>query len=335
MSNKKDLYLDNSLISSYQGNTLFNDIYLEHNSLPEINFEDIDTESEFLGKTISFPLIINAMTGGTERGMFINEILVSIAKELNLPLSVGSQKEDIDSLDSNLFVGKIYDDIDNEVVLLSNLSARSSIEDIEKAMHDINSFGVSLYLNSAQEAISFDGNKNFSGVLDNIKNLSKFYSDKMIIKEKSMGMSKSTVQKLVNAGVKYIDVSGSGGTNFIEMENLRNYRNDFSELYSWGIPTAKAILNVREVSSEVKLIASGGIKTGLDIAKAFILGADYVGISGELLKYVLHGGYDQAKSYLVDLIYKTKVVMFLLGVKNIQELKSVEYKITGRLKEIL
>lgn len=335
MANKRDLYIDNSLITSHDGSTLLDDVYLEHNSLPEIGFDEITTKSEIFGKEIAFPLIINAMTGGTERGLAINEVLFALAKDMNLPISLGSQEDLPDPSDAGLFIGKIEDDIQREVVLLSNLSAKASMEDIESAMADINSNGVSLFLNTAQEAIAFDGDKNFKGLLDNISRLAEKYADEMIIKEKSMGMSQETIKKLIDAGVKYIDVSGTGGTNFIEIENLRNYRNDFSDLYSWGIPTAKSIINARAVSPDVKLIASGGIKTGLDIVKSLVLGADYVGVSGELLKYVLHGGFDQAKMYLTDLIYKTKIVMFLLGVKDIKELKNVEYKITGKLKEII
>ncbi|WP_282926615.1 type 2 isopentenyl-diphosphate Delta-isomerase [Helcococcus kunzii] len=335
MTNMRDLYIDNSLISSYQGDTLFDDVYIEHNSLPEINFEDIDTKSEIFGKEISFPLIINAMTGGTERGMEINSVLYTIAKELNLPLAVGSQEDSLDSKISELFIGHIDDDLEKDIVLISNLSAKAKPEEIDRAMKAIDAKGISLYLNAAQEAVSYDGDTKCKGVLENISKLTTKYSDNLLIKEKSMGMSEETIRKLIKAGVKYIDLSGAGGTNFIEMENLRNYRNDFSDLYSWGIPTAKAIINARNVDKDVKIIASGGIKTSLDIVKSFVLGADYVGISGEVLRYVLHGGYEQAKSYLNGLIYKTKVLMFLLGVTDIKELKNVEYKITGKLKEII
>ena len=335
MDNPKDLYLENSLISSFVGNPLFDDIYLEHNSLPEINFDEISTESEIFGKKISFPLIINAMVGGSEKGFDVNQTLFSLAMEFKLPFSVGAQDGNFDNEESKLYLERIDESEKSEVVVLSNLSAKSDEKSIENAMNLINSDGVTLYLNADQEIISSDGDTNFRNVLENIRKLSKTYSSKIIIKEKAMGMTKSTVDKLVDAGVKYIDVSGSGGTNFIEIENLRNYKEDFSDLYSWGIPTAKSIINARKSSQMLKIIASGGIKTGLDIAKALIIGADYVGVSGELLKYLLHGGYDQAKNYLEDLIYKTKVVMFLLGVKNIEELKNVDYKIVGRLKEIL
>lgn len=335
MDNSKDLYLDNSLISSFVGNPLFNDIYLEHNSLPEIDFNEINTESEIFGKKIAFPLIINAMVGGSERGFDVNQTLFSIAKEFNLPFSVGAQDGNIYNEQSKLYIDEVEHGQSYHGVVLSNLSVKSDLETVKKAIEVINSDGISLYLNSAQEIISSEGKPDFKNVLDNIRNLTKEYSSKIIIKEKCLGMSKQTVQSLVDAGVKYIDISGYGGTNFIEMENLRNYHEDFSDLYDWGIPTAKSIINARSSSDTVKIIASGGIKTGLDVVKSLVIGADYVGISGELLKYLLHGGYNQAKKYLEDLIYKTKVVMFLLGVKNINELKNVEYKITGRLREIL
>jgi len=148
-------------------------------------------------------------------------------------------------------------------------------------------------------------------------------------------MSEKTVEQLIDCGVKMIDVSGAGGSNLIEIEDLRNLDKDFSDLYSWGIPTAKSIINARKVSNDIKIIASGGIKTAMDIVKSIILGADYVAIGGELLKYLLHGGHEYAKVYMEELIYKVKVIMFLLGAKNIEDLRKVPYKLTGKLKEIV
>lgn len=335
MSRNKDLYVDNSLIGNYIGDPLFNDVYIENNSLPEIDFDEIDTSTTFMGKKISFPLIIPSITGGTERGLETNEVLLTIAEDLNLPLALGTQDENDDEEYKNLFMGYIDDDIKDDVFILSNFDSKSSIDFIDKSLEEIGSKGFYTYLNASQLAVSFDLDKNYRGVTDNIKNLASKYSDKMIVKERGMGMSKQTVQTLVDLGVKYIDIFGHGGTNFIELENLRNYRRDFSELYNFGIPTAKAILNAKSVEGDFKIIASGGIKTGLDVAKALILGADYVAIGGELVKYLLHGGFEQAKYFLEDTIYKTKIVMFLLGVKNIEELKRVEYKLTGKLKELM
>lgn len=334
MNFKKDLYIDNSLIGTFKGDTLLGDVYIEHNSFPEIDLDEIDTSVEFMGEKFSFPLIISAMIGGSERGLELNEILVSLAREFNIPIEIGSQQEFIeDEEQRKLFVS--FMENDKEAFLISNLSANTNKEEIDKAMRDINAKAISIYLNSSQEAVKYDGSKNFRNVLQNISNISKDFSDKLIVKEKTSGMSQATVKKLVDAGVKYIDVSGFGGTNFIEMENLRNFRNDFSDLFSWGIPTAKSILNARAADKDVKIIASGGIKTGLDVAKSLVIGADYVGIAAELLKYLLHGGHNQAKEYLEDLIYNTKVVMFLVGAKNIEELKKVDFKLTGKLRELV
>lgn len=336
MNNKKDLYIENSLISSFEGDALFGDIYLEHNSLPEIDFDSISTETEFMGKKISFPLLISSMLGGTERGLEINETLYTIAEELNLPISVGSQEDFIDNQEQEkYFLSNLNDDLESHTFVLSNLSAKTNLEDAKKSMEEIGASGLCLYLNSAQTVTAYDDKADFTGVLDNIGKLSNEFTGKLMVKEKSMGMSIATVKKLASVGVKYIDISGFGGTNFMELENLRNYRNDYSDLYEWGIPTAKAIINARQASSDVKIIASGGIKSGLDIVKSLVLGADYVAVAGELLKYTLHGGYSQAKAYLEDLIHKTKVVMFLLGVDKIEDLKNVDYKITGKLKDIL
>lgn len=331
-----DLYLENSLIGEYKGDNLFNDVYIEHNSLPEINFSDIDTKVQFMDKELSFPLIISSLTGGTENGLEINEVLSLIAKDLNIVFALGTKDENFENGQyEKMFLDNVDDDIKKDIIILPNFKSSAKKEYIDSTLKEFNSKGFYISLNCAQLAVSYDLDKNFKGVLENIKNLTNIYGDKVIVKEKSMGMSKSTVQKLVDAGVKYIDISGHGGSNFIELENFRNYRNDFSDLYNWGIPTAKSILNARSVNGDFKLIASGGIKTGLDIAKALILGADYVSVGGELLKYVIHGGYDHAKRYIEDLIYKTKIVMFLLGVDNIEKLKKVDYKIVGRLRELI
>lgn len=333
MDRKKDIYINNAIITNSNGDNLLSDIYIEHNSLPELKFEDIDTTSEIFGKNISFPLIISPMTGGTELGFEINEKLVQLSRHFNIPLTVGSQNENIESED----LSKLYVDgeASKDTIIISNMSANSKETDIYKSVKNINATALSLYLNTTQEAISFDRNKDFTNILSNIENINKKFGKNLIVKEKGSGMSKDTVKKLVNAGVKYIDISGFGGTNIVELENMKNYRNDFSELYGWGIPTAKSILNARSIDSDLKIIASGGIKSGLEIAKALIIGADYVSVAGELLKHLIHGGYEQAKNYLEQLIYNTKVVMFLLGVKNIEELKNVDYKVTGKLKEIL
>lgn len=334
--NKRDKRLDNALLTTYEGDTLLSCVYIEHNSLPELSIDQIDTSMTFFGKDIPFPIMINAMTGGTEQGVEINEALYNISKELGIPMEVGSQDVLMEDTDvAELFLGEIVEDEERKTVLLSNLNANSTVEEIKFAMDTIKADGIALHINAGQEIFSKDGITDFNGRYERIKNAAKIYSDRLIVKEVGSGMSKDTIKKLVDAGVKNIDISGSGGTNFIEIENLRNFDYDFSDLYEWGIPTAKSIINARSISQDINIIASGGIKTALDIVRALILGADIVGVSGEVLKYLIHGGYDYAKEYLTELMHKTKIVMLLLGAKNIDELKTVPYKITGKLKDII
>ena len=142
-------------------------------------------------------------------------------------------------------------------------------------------------------------------------------------------------KRLYDVGVRYVDISGFGGTNFMEIENLRNRNIDLGELYSWGIPTALSLIKCRELPEDLKIISSGGIRNATDIVKSIILGAELAGISGEILAYLVHGGYENAKNYLDGIVYKIKMIMLLLSKQNIEELRKTEYKIVGRLKELL
>ena len=180
-----------------------------------------------------------------------------------------------------------------------------------------------------------EGDRDFKGVIDNIEAIVKGIDKPVIVKEVGFGISKEAGQRLYDIGVRYIDISGFGGTNFMEIENLRNMNIDLTELYSWGLPSAYSLIKCREVADDLKLISSGGIKTALEVVKSVVLGAELAGISGEILAYLVHGGYENAKEYLDDLTYKIKMIMLLMGKKNIEELKKSDYKITGKLKELL
>ena len=180
-----------------------------------------------------------------------------------------------------------------------------------------------------------EGDRSFKGVSQKIESIVKEIDVPVIVKEVGFGISKDVAQRLCNVGVGYIDVAGYGGTNFIEIENLRNHSIDLTEFYDWGIPTAMALIECRSIDKDLYLISSGGVRNSMDIVKSIILGASITGISGELLAYLVHGGYENAEQYLKNLIYKIKVAMLLLGKKNLSELKDTDYRITGRLKDLL
>lgn len=334
--NRKKEHVENYLRSTYRGDTLLGDVFLYHNSLPELNLEDIDTKSIFLGKTIDYPIIINAMTGGSEFAQEINGQLSLLAKEFNIPMAVGSQTialcEDEDCRESFRIA---RENISEDGIVIANLSGQASLEDAKVALDIVKGDAIQLHLNPAQEVVMLEGDRDFTGILKNIEDIVKGVDKPVIVKEVGFGISKEVATKLYDVGVRNIDISGFGGTNFIEIENIRHNTMDFSELYSWGIPTALSLIKCRELPGDLNLIASGGIRDSIDIVRSLVIGGSMVGISGELLSYLLHGGYGNAKNYLENLIYKMKILMLLLGKENIEELRDVNYKITGQLKDLI
>ncbi len=329
---RKDEHIENYLKSEIITNTLLEDIYIEHNALSDMNMEEIDTSIEFLGRRISMPLMVNAMTGGGEAGSDINEDLSSICEAVGIPMASGSEAiaiKDEESRDSFTLLK------DKDIIKIGNLGSERSLEDFIFAKDLIDADIMQVHLNIAQELVMPEGDRDFRGLGENIRNLVEKLDTPIIVKETGSGISKSVASKLLDMGVGYIDVAGKGGTNFIEIEDLRDVETDFSEFYDWGIPTAKSIIDVRSVSEDVFIIASGGLRNATDIVKSIIIGADMAAMSGEVLRYLLHGGYEACEDFLKDLQYKIKIIMCLLGVKNIEELKKVDYKVVGRLKQLL
>ena len=334
--NRKKEHVENYLRTSFKGDNLFDDVYLEHNALPELNLSDINTKINFLGKTIDYPIIINAMTGGAEFATEINRDLALLSKEFKIPMAVGSETillcED-DVCKESFKV--VRENIGDEGVVIANLSGHASVDDAKIAMDVISGDAIQIHLNVAQELAMDEGDRDFKGIINNIEAIVKNIDKPVIVKEIGFGISKDVAKRLYDIGVKYIDISGHGGTNFMEIENLRNRNIDLTELFSWGIPSALSLIKCKELPQDIKIISSGGIRTATDIVKSIVLGAELAGISGEILSYLVHGGYDNTKEYLDGITYKIKMIMLLMGKKNIFELRNSKYKITGQLKELL
>ncbi len=332
---RKKEHIENYLKSDFTGNTLFSNVYLENNALPEINFSDVDTSIEFVGKKVDFPIMINALTGGGEELSDINEDLARIAKFFNIPMAVGSQTIGIEEPECRSSFEIVRDIVGEEKVVIGNVSANVPVKYFLEAAEMINADAMQVHLNVSQELFMKEGDRDFNGLLENIVKMKKSYDKPVIVKEVGFGISKDVATRLFNSGIEYVDVAGSGGTNFIEIEDIRNFSTDFSDLYNWGIPTAKALIDCRTISNDLNIVSSGGIKTAQDVVKSLVLGADIVGIGGEILSYLMHGGFEAAKEYVESLIYKTKALMLMLGCKNTKELKKSEYILTGTLKELV
>ena len=333
-STRKKQHIHHFLQSKFEGDNYFNDIYLEHNSLPEIDFNEIDTKTTFLGKVVNFPVMINAMTGGFDRAVEINGNLAKVAKGLNIPMAVGSQAIAVKDKDYEQSF-RVVREVLKDGVVISNINAFARVDEVKRAIEMVEADGVQIHLNPAQEIVMPEGDRNFKGRLNNIENIVKKIDKPVIIKEVGFGISKDVAKRLIDVGVKYIDVGGSGGTNFIKIESERNEEFDFSELSQWGIPTALSLLEVRSLSKDLNIISSGGMRSGDEVVKALCLGANMIGISGPILRELLEGGYEGAERYLQNIIYKSKVIMLLLGKKNIEDLKTVPYRLKGDLKELI
>ena len=332
---RKTEHIENFLRSTYVGDPLFSDIFLYNDSLPEINYDEIDTSLNFLNKKVKFPLMINAMTGGSDLSEEINRSLANVAAEYDLPMAVGSQTIALEDKDSRKSF-EIVREIIKDGIVISNLSGFASPEDAKLAVDLLRADAIQIHLNPAQELVQVEGERNFCGILNNIEKIVNTSEVPVIVKEVGFGMSQKTVKKLHDVGVKYVDISGYGGSNFFEIENLREPNADISDLFSWGIPTALSLIETKKLAyDDMYLIASGGIKTSVDIVKSLCIGADMTAISGEILSYIVRGGYEYTLRYIDGLMEKTKMLMMLNGAKNISELQKVDYKVTGKLRELL
>lgn len=333
---RKKEHVENYLKTTFKGDTLLDNIFLEHNALPELNLSEIDTKMDFLGKEINHPIMINAMTGGSKFAAEINRELALLAKSFNIPMAVGSETIIVSEDGCKGSFKVVRGNIGSDGVVIANLSGHASVEDVKKALDVVDGDGMQIHLNVSQELAMEEGDREFKGIINNIEKIAKNIDKPIIVKEVGFGISKDVAQRLYDVGVKYIDISGHGGTNFIEIENLRNISMDLTDLYSWGIPTALSLIQCRELNKDdLNIIASGGIKDSMDVVRSLVLGAKITGISGELLSYLIHGGYDNAYDYLLSLTYKIKMIMLMMGKKNLEELRNADYKVTGKLKDLL
>lgn len=331
---RKQEHVENYLRATHMGNPGFCDVFLKHNSLPGISLSQVDTSLSFLGKRCSFPLMINAMTGGSDFSEEINRSLATLALELDIPMAVGSETIAIED-DSAAKSFQVVRDIIGDGMVLGNMNGLMGLEEARKAVDIIQADALQIHLNPAQELIMAEGDRDFTSVLSNIETVVQGLDVPVMVKEVGFGLSKEVVEKLYEVGVRCVDVSGFGGTNFFEVENLRRPEEDYSELFDWGIPTAFAILDAKSLGYEdLTIVGSGGVRSAQDGIKAMVLGADMTAVCGELLSYLIHGGYEYAKDYLQNFKDKFRLLMVLLGTKNLEELKKTPYFLKGDLKDL-
>lgn len=330
---RKDEHLKYFLVNEPAVGNGFQHVVLQNNSLPGVDFEEISTEYVFLNKYIDSPLMINAMTGGTEYSGEINRKLARLAVKFNIPIAVGSQTIAFDNPKAADTFKKVRE-INRDGIVIANLSANLGIDEAYKAIDMIEADAVQLHLNVVQELCMTEGDRSFKGALENIKQIAALSEVPVIVKETGFGMSFETAGKLYGAGVRYIDISGRGGTDFVSIESSRNTERNCSLMQNWGIPTALSLLECRKANSDLFIICSGGISKADEIVKALCMDADMVALGGAVLRVLLEKGFEPAEKYLEELINGIKVLMLLLGAKEVSELKNVPYLLKGELRDL-
>lgn len=312
--------------------TGFEDINLVHRSLPEVDYNEIDTSINIFGKKLDSPLIISAITGGHPSSKKINEKLAIAAEKTNIGMGVGSQRAGIKHPELTDTFTVVRDNAPNTLII-GNIGA-PQIEYVPQAIEMLHTDALAIHLNPLQEIIQPEGDVNAEGYLSSINEICSNTDIPIIAKETGAGISSLDAKLLEEAGINTIDVQGVGGTSWAAVETYRAENPSLGNLFwDWGIPTAVSTIEILE-STDMSVISSGGIRNGLEAAKAIALGSSCVGIALPFLKHA-YLGHNYVEEQINQFTKELKTAMFLVGASNIEELKQKRLIITGKTREIL
>jgi len=344
--NRKAEHIRISLSENVQARatTGFEDIHFIHSALPEINKQEIDLSTNFFNHKFAAPIIAGALTGGTDEATKINANIAQAVEELNLGMGVGSQRAAIEDRRLEKTFAIVRKKAPN-AFLIANIGGIQlvngyGIKEVKKAIEMIDADAIAVHLNALQEAAQPEGQTNFRGVLERIEKITDELDLPVIAKETGAGISVEDAEKLEGAGVRGIDVSGVGGTSFaaVEYYRARDHKNSCQRrlgevFWDWGIPTALSIIEISQ-TVKISVIASGGIRNGVDTAKSLALGADLASLSQPVLEASVKG-VEETKNMLSLLLEELRNAMFLVGADSIQTLMKRPLVITGRTADWL
>jgi isopentenyl-diphosphate delta-isomerase len=297
-----------------------------HNALPELDLDDIDLGVTFLGRRLKAPILISSMTGGFDLARKINRNLAAAAQRLGLAMGVGSQRVALE--EPSVAASFQVRDVAPDILLFGNLGAVQlnygyAIEHCRRAVEMIGADGLILHLNVLQEAAQPEGNRNFKGLTARIADVCRQAEFPVLAKEIGSGISADVAVRLRDAGVRAIDVAGRGGTSWYTVEARREAGQGGeakSTFAAWGIPTDEALVQVRRAVPDLPLVASGGIRSGLDMAKCVALGADVTALGQPLLASALESA-DKVVEFLTGIIREMRIAMLCAGAADLAALK--------------
>ncbi|HEX7055823.1 MAG TPA: type 2 isopentenyl-diphosphate Delta-isomerase [Bacilli bacterium] len=301
-----------------------------HNALPELDFTAIDTSTVFFGKKLRFPLLVSSMTGGAELSAEINKRLATTAERRGWAMGLGSMRAVLEHAElRHTYIVRRYAP---SIPLFANLGAVQlnygyGVDECRKAVEMIEADGLILHLNSLQEVFQPEGDTNFSGLLGKIEKVAHALAVPVGVKEVGWGISGAVARRLADAGVSFIDVAGAGGTSWALVEKYRAHdglRREAADAFAgWGIPTAESLIEVRAAVPHIPVIASGGIASGVEAAKAIALGASLAGFGRSLLADAVSSA-EALDERFARAEFELKAAMFGIGAGTIAELAETD-----------
>jgi isopentenyl-diphosphate delta-isomerase len=308
--------------------TLLSCVKLVHRAAPELALDEVDLSAELCGKALRAPLMISGMTGGTERAGKINKDLAALAAEMGVAFGVGSMRILLDQpeLLPTFSVGP-----SRPPLLLANLGAQQLVQRGTAAaltlIEMLGADGIAIHLNAAQELVQLDGDRDFRGCLDALSALAEEIGpDRVLVKETGCGIGPALARELAERGLRAVDISGAGGTSWPRVEQLRakdDRSRELGELLSdWGIPTAACVAAARAAAPELQIVASGGLRSGLDAARALALGADVAAFALPLVRAHQERGAEGARAALLGILTALRAAFLLCGARNLVALRA-------------
>ena len=305
--------------------------FFMHQALPEVNLAEVQTAVSLFGKTLNTPLLISSMTGGTDEAKQLNLTLAEAAQEVGMAMGLGSMRAGIEdpSLEYSYQVREVAPDI----LLLANIGAVQlnygyGLEQCQRSVDMIEADALILHFNAVQEAVQPEGDGDFSNLLPKVEAICKRLPVPVIAKEVGWGFAEQTARDLANAGVAAIDVAGAGGTSWSQVEMYRaptaRHRRVAGAFIDWGIPTAVSIQYCRRAAPHLPIFASGGIRTGIDVAKCIALGANLVGLAGDFLRAADSGGVDGTIELAETITDELRITMFASGANDLSALSETK-----------
>lgn len=330
--NRKNEHVRLALLEEATVLSHFDQLSFVHHSLPNIGLKDVDLQVNLLNFVLQSPLYINAMTGGSEMTGNINASLAKVASSTGMAMAVGSQHAGLRN-ESLAHTYQVVRKVNPKGFIFANIGADVPLEFAMKAVEMAEANALQVHLNVPQELVMPEGERDFTNWLHKIERIIHRIELPVVVKEVGFGMSKKMLHILYDIGVRYVDVSGRGGTNFIRIENDRRERHEYDYLKEWGQTTPISLLEANSFINHMTIFASGGIRNPLDAVKCFSLGASAVGLASPILRVLQKEGIDEAIKEMNRWYEQMKTICTMLGAKTIQELRNCSLVITKDVRE--